>query len=74
MAFYGVLYRDSHTESTVRPADVQAVVDIMSMWTFIELAIKNLSPDELEKVKAANFGTAPKFIGFDGNNEGPDAA
>ncbi|MEC4722794.1 YfbU family protein [Noviherbaspirillum sp. CPCC 100848] len=52
-----------------QPADVSLVVDTLDMWDFIEGRIEKLSPDEVEKLKAANHGYLPKFAGFDGNNE-----
>ncbi len=52
-----------------RPADVTLVVDTLDMWDFIESCIEKLTPDETEKLKAANYGYLPKFTGFDGNNE-----
>lgn len=52
-----------------RPADVSFVVNVLDMWTFIEERVEKLEPSDLEKVKAANYGHAPKFTGFDGNNE-----
>jgi uncharacterized protein YfbU (UPF0304 family) len=52
-----------------RPADVSLVVDVLDMWSFIEERVEKLEASDLEKVKAANHGHAPKFVGFDGNNE-----
>lgn len=52
-----------------RPADVSLVVDTLDMWDFIEARIEKLTPEETEKLKAANHGFLPKFAGFDGNNE-----
>lgn len=52
-----------------RPADVSLVVDVLDMWDFIEGRAEKLSPEEAEKLKAANHGFLPKFVGFDGNNE-----
>lgn len=52
-----------------RPADVSLVVNVLDMWSFIEERAEKLDPDDLEKVKAANYGHVPKFAGFDGNNE-----
>ncbi|MBB4225505.1 YfbU family protein [Variovorax guangxiensis] len=50
-------------------ADVTLVVNVLDMWDFIEERIEKLSPEEKEKLKAANHGYLPKFQGFDGNNE-----
>jgi uncharacterized protein len=52
-----------------RPADVSFVADVLDMWSFIEERVEKLEPSDLEKVQAANYGHAPKFAGFDGNNE-----
>lgn len=52
-----------------RPADVTLVVNTLDMWDFIEGCIEKLTPDETERLKAANHGYLPKFAGFDGNNE-----
>lgn len=56
----------NHVDS---PADVKFVVDILDMWNFIEEGVEKLDPSELDKVKTANYGHPPKFVGFDGNNE-----
>ncbi|MBX9900322.1 MAG: YfbU family protein [Burkholderiaceae bacterium] len=52
-----------------RPADVTLVVNTLDMWDFIEGCIEKLTPDETERLKAANYGYLPSFAGFDGNNE-----
>lgn len=52
-----------------RPADVKLVVDTLDMWDFIEGSIEKLKPEEATRLKAANHGHLPEFIGFDGNNE-----
>jgi uncharacterized protein YfbU (UPF0304 family) len=52
-----------------RPADVTLVVDTLDMWDFIEGCIEKLTPEETERLKAANYGCLPTFAGFDGNNE-----
>lgn len=52
-----------------RPADVSFVVNVLDMWSFIEERVEKFEPGDLERVKAANYGHAPKFAGFDGNNE-----
>jgi uncharacterized protein len=52
-----------------RPADVSLVVDVLDAWSFIEEHLEKATPEELEKVKAANHGYAPQFHGFDGNGE-----
>lgn len=55
---------------TDRPADVTLVVNTLDMFDFIEGCIEKLTPDEIEKVKKANYGYLPQFAGFDGNEEG----
>lgn len=53
------------------PEIVKEVLDILDMWSFIEYSYGKLSDEEktyIEK-EAAPFGKAPKFRGFDGNNE-----
>lgn len=57
-----------HTH-TDRPADVTLVIDTLDMWDFVEGCIEKLSPEEIKRLKAANYGYVPKFAGFDGNNE-----
>jgi uncharacterized protein len=52
-----------------RREDVSLVVDTLGMWDFIEARIEKLAPDELERLKAANYGYLPQFAGFDGNYE-----
>lgn len=52
-----------------RPADVSFVVGVLDMWSFIEERVEKLESSDLAKVKAASYGHAPKFAGFDGNNE-----
>ncbi len=52
-----------------RPEDVSQVVDTLDMWDFIEARIEKLTPEEVEKLKAAHYGYLPQFVGFDGNNE-----
>lgn len=53
-----------------RPADVTLVVDTLDMWDFIEDSIEKMPKEDIEKLKAANYGHLPKFSGFDGNGEG----
>lgn len=53
------------------PPIVKEVVDILSMWSFIEYSYQGL--DEFEKTRLAEdagvFGRDLSFRGFDGNNE-----
>ena len=60
----GLFHKDAD-----RPADVDLVVNTLDMWDFIEGCIEKLTPEETERLKAANRGHLPKFAGFDGNNE-----
>lgn len=55
---------------TDRPADVTLVVNTLDMFDFIEGCIEKLTPEEIERVKAAHHGYLPQFQGFDGNEEG----
>ena len=48
---------------------VSETCDILDMWCFIERSFDQLDADEKVQVRDANYGHAPKFIGFDGNNE-----
>lgn len=54
------------------PKKVSFVVGVLDMWSFIENACKNFG--EVEKQRLINevgpWAEEPKFIGFDGNNEG----
>lgn len=52
-----------------RPRDVTFVLDVLDMWNFIEEGVSALSPEDRERVMAANYDHAPEFVGFDGNNE-----
>jgi uncharacterized protein len=56
----------THADS---PRDVEFVVNVLDMWTFIEGAFAKLSPEEQERVKTETDRSEPKFFGFDGNNE-----
>lgn len=51
------------------PKQVRAVADILDVWSFIERAFAGFSDEEKQHVKAATGRDAPKFLGFDGNNE-----
>jgi uncharacterized protein YfbU (UPF0304 family) len=63
----GVLHK--HVDS---PAAVTLVVDTLDMWSFIESAWAKCNKADKARI-AAGVGVRfiePKFIGFDGNNEG----
>lgn len=47
-----------------REAHLKEVVDALDMWSFIEEAAEDLSPDEIKALPSQ-----PVFLGFDGNNE-----
>lgn len=51
--------------------DVNFVVDVLDMWSFIEEGYASLDSERkaLVELEAAPFGKDPKFNGFDGNNE-----
>ncbi len=53
------------------PEDVKEVLDIMTMWRFIEQSYSELSNTDKSEVArlAEPFGDNPTFDGFDGNNE-----
>src|ERR1051326_4132312 len=48
---------------------VSEVVDILGMWSSIELAYKRLPVEDQERVKAEAKSLDATFRGFDGNNE-----
>lgn len=54
------------------PKRVSVVVDVMDMWVFIERAYKDFSDAEKQRIvdEVGPWAKDPKFIGFDGNNEG----
>ncbi|MDN7127721.1 YfbU family protein [Pseudidiomarina sp. 1APR75-33.1] len=58
-------------EESEDPEIVKEVVDILDMWSFVERAYKELGPEEKSQLneEASPMGNAPKFRGFDGNNE-----
>lgn len=55
-----------------KPQVVTDVVNILDMWSFIELGYAKLSKKEKERIEkeAPPFGKYVSFRGFDGNNEG----
>lgn len=54
------------------PAAVTLVVDTLDMWSFIESAWVKSNKADKARIAAGvgTWFTEPKFIGFDGNNEG----
>lgn len=58
-------------ESGEEPSELREVLDILEMWSFIETSYAELSEEDKASLlaKAHSFTTAPKFPGFDGNNE-----
>jgi uncharacterized protein len=57
---------NTHADS---PSDVEFVVNVLDMWTFIERAYANLSLENKERVKTESGRSSPQFFGFDGNHE-----
>lgn len=53
------------------PPEVEAVANILEMWSQLEASYSALSAPEKSRVEteAAPFGRVVKFPGFDGNNE-----
>lgn len=53
------------------PEDVHFVVDVLSMWSFLERAYHRLDDAAKARIEeeAKPFGRAVRFDGFDGNNE-----
>lgn len=56
-------------ENVTTNQEVIEVSNILDMWGFIEGSYANLDPAGKGAVKGA-LGHEPKFMGFDGNNEG----
>ncbi|MCU1229554.1 MAG: hypothetical protein JWO97_2438, partial [Acidobacteria bacterium] len=54
------------------PRNVSFVVDVLSMWSFLERAYNRMDAKAKERIAtdAEPFGTDIRFDGFDGNNEG----
>ena len=53
-----------------KPEDVRFVTDVLDMWDFIEGTFEKMSKADKETVKRGGTPFEPKFLGFDGNNEG----
>lgn len=53
------------------PPEVNDVINILDMWSFIEEAVESFDDKQKDELKqlATAFGREPKFLGFDGNNE-----
>ena len=49
--------------------DVEFVFSVLTMWQVIEEHFALLPEEEKQRVRGINFGKAPEFDGFDGNNE-----
>lgn len=58
-------------ESGEEPPELREVLDILEMWSFIETSYAGLNENDKISLLAKThpFTTAPKFPGFDGNNE-----
>lgn len=54
------------------PEKVSFVVNVLDMWSFIERACKDFGEVEQQRLisEVGSWAKEPKFIGFDGNNEG----
>jgi uncharacterized protein len=50
------------------PTNVRMVCDTLDMWENIEESFDKLGPDDRTRVESESLG-APRFHGFDGNNE-----
>lgn len=59
-------------DHTADPKVVRVVVNILDMWTFIERAFAAFTEVDRARLKAEvqHPGKNPRFVGFDGNNEG----
>jgi len=52
------------------PPEVRLVMDTLEMWDHIESSFASLKPPEKKRVEDGSYyNHAPKFLGFDGNNE-----
>ncbi|WP_095166076.1 YfbU family protein [Pseudomonas sp. Irchel 3H3] len=58
-------------KSEDEPPELREVLDILEMWSFIETSYAELGQDEknILLTRTQPFTTAPRFPGFDGNNE-----
>jgi uncharacterized protein YfbU (UPF0304 family) len=54
-----------------KPSNVNFVVDVLDMWSFMEEAFEVLGKEDRERLakEADPFGEHVQFLGFDGNNE-----
>lgn len=51
------------------PEVVSQTCSILDVWDLIELSFADLNQADKERVREANFGHDPRFLGFDANNE-----
>jgi uncharacterized protein YfbU (UPF0304 family) len=58
------------------PEEVRYVVNVLDMWTFMEVAYEKLSPDDKARItnEVGSWQTNVRFAGFDGNDEGSQMA
>jgi uncharacterized protein len=58
-------------EQQQTPPVVKEVVDILDMWSVIELSYERLSPESKKELSSRlkDYQVPPRFRGFDGNNE-----
>jgi uncharacterized protein YfbU (UPF0304 family) len=54
------------------PEEVKYVVDVLDMWTFMEVAYGKLSAEDKARItsEVGSWQTDVRFSGFDGNDEG----
>ncbi|MBA3769509.1 MAG: YfbU family protein [Blastocatellia bacterium] len=62
----GIPFKDDET-----PELVKEVIDILDMWSLIELSYERLPADEIDTLanEVPSYMVPPTFRGFDGNNE-----
>lgn len=60
----GILHDHNDSEQVV-----SETCDILDMWSIIEHSFVRLNDAEKQRVRTANHGHDPKFVGFDGNHE-----
>ncbi|WP_349609051.1 YfbU family protein [Cupriavidus sp. DF5525] len=61
------LYHDYEDE----PTEVRFVVNVLDMWSFVEIGYRNLDQDDRDRIEreVGPLGKHVAFRGFDGNNE-----
>lgn len=63
----GILHHHADSKAALR-----LVIDTMDMWEFIERAFATFSSEQRARIEreVGPIGKNPRFLGFDGNNEG----